>query len=66
MIFCILDFYRLSDLGCPDFVGTNDFGCCIPCFSVMLTTGRCFRGIYNGSLWEDDFYVSAPMPTELM
>ena len=27
---------RLSDLGCPDFVGTTGFGCCIPpYFSVM-------------------------------
>ena len=23
MVFRILDFYRLSDLGCPDFVGTT-------------------------------------------
>ena len=30
MIFRILDFYRLSDLECPDFVGTTGLGCCIP------------------------------------
>ena len=30
MIFHILDFYRLSDLKCPDFVGTTGLGCCIP------------------------------------
>ena len=37
---CTLDFYRLSDLGCPDFVGTTGLGCCIlPCFLVMLVTG---------------------------
>ena len=40
MIFRILDFYRLSDLECPDFVGTTGLGCCIPpCFLVMLATG---------------------------
>ena len=40
MIFRILDFYRLSDLGCPNFVGTTGLGCCIPpCFLVMLATG---------------------------
>ena len=37
MIFRILDFYRLSDLECPDFVGTTGLGCCIPpCFLVMF------------------------------
>ena len=37
VIFRILDFYRLSDLGCPDFEG---LGWCIPpCFLVMLATG---------------------------
>ena len=37
MIFRILDLYRLSDLGCVDFVGTTGLGCCIlPCFLVML------------------------------
>ena len=37
MIFRILDFYRLSDLECPDFVGTTGLGCCIPpCFLFML------------------------------
>ena len=40
VIFRNLDFYRLSDLGCPDFVGTIDLGCCIPpCFLVMLARG---------------------------
>ena len=40
VIFRILDFYRLSDLVCPDFVGTTGLGCCIPpCFLVMLATG---------------------------
>ena len=39
MIFRILDFYRLSDLECPDFVGTTGLGCCIPpCFLVMFAT----------------------------
>ena len=37
MIFHILDFYRLSDLECPDFVGTTGLGCCIPpCFLIMF------------------------------
>ena len=37
VIFRILDFYRLSDLECPDFVGTTGLGCCIPpCFLVSL------------------------------
>ena len=40
MIFRILDFYRLSDLECPDFVGTTGLGCCIsPCFLVMFAIG---------------------------
>ena len=40
VIFRILDFYRLSDLVCADFVGTTGLGCCIPpCFLVMLATG---------------------------
>ena len=40
MIFQILNFYRLSDLECPDFVGTTGLGCCIPpCFLVMFATG---------------------------
>ena len=40
MIFRILDFYRLSDLGCPDFVVTTGLGYCIPtCFLVMLAAG---------------------------
>ena len=40
VIFHILDFYRLSDLECPDFVGTTGLGCCIPpCFLVMFATG---------------------------
>ena len=40
MIFRILDFYRLSDLEGPDFVGTTGLGCCIPpCFLVMFATG---------------------------
>ena len=35
MIFRVLDFYRLSDLVCPDFVGTAGLGCSIPpCFFV--------------------------------
>ena len=29
MIFRILDFYRLSDSVCPDFVGTTGLGCYI-------------------------------------
>ena len=34
-----LDIYRLLDLGCPDFMGTIDLGCCMPsCFLVMLAT----------------------------
>ena len=40
MIFPILDFYCLSDLVCPGFVGTTGLGCCIPqCFFVILATG---------------------------
>ena len=40
MIFRIMDFYRLSDLVCPDFVDTSGLGCCIPsCFGVVLVTG---------------------------
>ena len=40
MIFHFLDFSRLSDLECPDFVGTTRLGCCIPpCFLVMFATG---------------------------
>ena len=32
--------YRLSDLECPDIVGTTGLGCCIPpCFLVMFATG---------------------------
>ena len=43
MIFRILEFYRLSDLECPDFVGTTGLGCCIrPCFLVMFATGTYF------------------------
>ena len=39
VIFRILDFYRLSDLVCPDIVNTTGLGCCIPpCFLVMLAT----------------------------
>ena len=39
MIFCIFEFYRLSDLVCPEFVGTTGIGCCIPpCLLVMLAT----------------------------
>ena len=38
MIFRILEFYRLSDLECPDFVGTTSLGCCMPPFLVMLAT----------------------------
>ena len=57
MIFRILDFYRLSDLECPAFVGTTGFGCCIPpCFllclqqvgNVLSFAGR-DRGL--GELW---------------
>ena len=54
MIFRILDFYRLSDLGCPDFMGTTGLGCCIPsCFLVMLTTSwdRPWRGVENVNDW---------------
>ena len=40
MIFRILDFYRLSNSVCPDFVGITGLGCCIPpCFLVMLGIG---------------------------
>ena len=40
MTFRILDFYRLSDLVCPVFVGTTGLGCCVPpCFLVTLATG---------------------------
>ena len=40
MIFRILDFYRLSDLERPDFVGTTGLGCCILlCFLVMFAIG---------------------------
>ena len=40
VIFRILDFYRLSDSMCPDFVGITGLGCCIPpCFWVLLVTG---------------------------
>ena len=40
MIFRILDFYRLSDLGFPDFVGTTGLGCCIrPCFLARFAAG---------------------------
>ena len=39
VIFRILDFYRLPDLVCPDFVGNTGLGCCIPpCFLVMFAT----------------------------
>ena len=39
VIFRILDFYRLSDLGCPDFVGTTGLGCCIPSlFAYAIST----------------------------
>ena len=38
MIFRILDFYRLSDLECPDFVGTTGLGCCIPPWYHRLGT----------------------------
>ena len=57
MIFRILDFYRLSDSECPDFVGTTGFGCCIPPCSwlclqkvgnVLSFAGR-DRGL--GELW---------------
>ena len=57
MIFRILDFYRLSDLECPDFVGTTGFGCCIHHVSwlclqqvgnVLSFAGR-DRGL--GELW---------------
>ena len=54
MIFRILDFYRLSDLECPDFVGTTGLGCCIPpCFLVMFATGweRNGRDRGLGELW---------------
>ena len=44
MIFRILDFYRLSDLECPDFVGTTGLGCCIPpCFLVCNRLGTYFH-----------------------
>ena len=40
MIFRILDFYRLSILVYPVFVGITGLGCCIPpCFLVMLAIG---------------------------
>ena len=75
----VLDFYRLSYLGCPDFVGTYRlwmlhttmlFGyTCIEFgtyFNLLVETALescetrerlCFRGIYNGGLWEDDLHV---------
>ena len=44
MVFRFLDFYRLSDLGGPDFVGTTGFGSSIPhCFLVMPPTGWDFN-----------------------
>ena len=50
VLFRILDFYRLSDLACPDFVGTTGLGCCIPpCFLVMLATG--WDHTFNLLLW---------------
>ena len=55
MIFRILDFYRLSDLECPDFVGTTGLGCCHVSWlclqqvgNVLSFTGR-DRGL--GELW---------------
>ena len=40
MILRILDCYRLSDLGRPDFVGTTGLGCCLPpSFLVILASG---------------------------
>ena len=57
VIFRILDFYRLSDLECPDFVVTTGLGCCIPpCFLVMFATGWertfiCWYGRGLGELW---------------
>ena len=77
VILSALVFYRLSYLGCPDVVGTTDFGFCIPpCFLGIFASGLertlicwygyepwgvvkhvngwCYRGIYNGGLWNDD------------
>ena len=57
VIFRILDFYRLSDSVCPDFVGTIGLGCCIPpCFLVMLAIGWertliCCMDMSLGELW---------------
>ena len=34
VIFRILDFYRLSDLVCPDFMATTGLGCCYACNSL--------------------------------
>ena len=44
MIFRSLDFYRLSDSVCPDFVGTTGLGCYIPlCLLVMPAIGTYFN-----------------------
>ena len=40
MIFRILDFYRLSDLECPDFAGTTGLGCCIPTMFLGYVCNR--------------------------
>ena len=55
MIFRSLDFYRLSDLECPDFVGTTGFGCCIPPWLCLQQVGNVLsfagrdRGL--GEMW---------------
>ena len=52
MIFRILDFYRLSDLGCPDFLGTASRGCCVtplivhPTLIVHVNNKRCDCNAY--------------------
>ena len=38
VIFRILDFYRLSDLECPDFVGTTGLGFFVCCMALRGST----------------------------
>ena len=45
MKFRILDFYRLSNLECPDFVGTTGLGWCIPL--CLLNSWLCLQQVGN-------------------
>ena len=48
MIFRILDFYCLSDLVCPDFMGTT--GCCIFLGYACNRLGTYFLLVWIGAL----------------